>query len=114
METFLTPVVARLLSRFVKSAAGRDAPDLRANLQGGSLVLHNLELDLDAFLHALPVGVSRAFAGRLTVSIPWTSLASQPIQVGMPSSGCSMHLCPRSYTLPVACAMHACAIRCMR
>ena len=80
METFLTPVVARMLSRFVKSAAG-DAPDLRANLQGGKLVLHNLELDLDTFLHALPVGVSRAFAGRLTVYIPWTSLASQPIQV---------------------------------
>jgi hypothetical protein len=96
MEAFLTPVVARLLSRFVKGAAGGgDAPDLRASLQGGGLALRNLELNLDPFLRGLPVGVRRAFARRLTVSIPWTSLASQPIEVLHPSlyMQCLKHAC---------------------
>ena len=96
MEAFLTPLVARLLSRFVRSASGRDGSDLRASLQGGGgLVLHNLELNLDAALAGLPVGVRRAYAQQLTVSIPWTSLASQPIQVPLssqPHHGKALHL----------------------
>ncbi len=81
MESLLTPLVGRLLSKFVKSAAGSDGADLRASLQGGNVTLHNLELNLDTLLHKLPVAVERAFAMQLTVSIPWTSLTSQPIQV---------------------------------
>lgn len=81
MESLLTPVVSRLLSRFVKKAAGSDGSDLRASLQGGSVVLNNLELNLVSVLQKLPVGAQRAFAKKLTVAIPWTSLASQPIQV---------------------------------
>lgn len=45
------------------------------------MVLHNLELNLDALLQGLPVAVERAFARQLTLVIPWTSLATQPIQV---------------------------------
>ena len=108
MEAFLTPLVARLLSRFVRSSAsGRDASDLRASLQGGGgLVLQNLELDLDAALAGLPVGVRRAFASQLTVSIPWTSLASQPIQVPLPSL--SQHvLCCQWHASQMALPCHA-------
>lgn len=81
MESLLTPLVGRLLSRFVKSAAGSDGSDLRASLQGGNVSLHNLELNLDSLLHKLPLAVERAFAMQLTVSIPWTRLNSQPIEV---------------------------------
>ncbi len=81
MESLLTPLVGRLLSRFVKIAAGSDGSDLRASLQGGNVSLHNLELNLDSLLHKLPVAVERAFAMQLTVSIPWTRLNSQPIEV---------------------------------
>ena len=81
MESLLTPLVGRLLSNFVKSAAGNDGSDLRASLQGGNVSLHNLELNLDSLLHKLPVAVERAFAKQLTVSIPWTRLNSQPIEV---------------------------------
>ncbi len=81
MERLLTPIVSKLLSRFVKSAAGKDGSDLRASLSGGKVVLYNLELDLMSLFEGLPVAVDRAFAKRLTVSIPWTSLGSQPIQV---------------------------------
>ncbi|BDA43314.1 probable vacuolar protein sorting-associated protein 13B [Coccomyxa sp. Obi] len=83
MESLLTPLVGRLLSRFVKSAAGSDGSDLRASLQGGNVSLHNLELNLDSLLHKLPVAVERAFAMQLTVSIPWTRLNSQPIEISL-------------------------------
>ena len=80
MERLLTPLVVRLLRRFVKST-GESGSDVRASLSGGGVVLHNLELDLASLFEGLPVAVDRAFAKRLTVAIPWTSLGSQPIQV---------------------------------
>ena len=83
MELLLTPVVSRLLRRFIKSADGQASSNLRVSLSRGSVVLQNLELDLDELLHKLPVRVERAFARQLRIVIPWTSLATQPIQVTM-------------------------------
>ena len=80
MDRLLTPLVARLLSRFVKGA-GTAGSDVKASLSGGGVVLHDLELDLTSLFEDLPVVVNRAFSKRLTVAIPWTSLGSQPIQV---------------------------------
>ena len=83
MELLLTPVVSRLLRRFIKSADGQASSNLRVSLSRGSVVLQNLELDLDELLHKLPVKVERAFARQLRIVIPWTSLATQPIQVAL-------------------------------
>lgn len=48
MELLLTPVVNRLLSRFVKKTGdGTSGSQLRVALSGGSVVLHHLELNLD-------------------------------------------------------------------
>ena len=81
MEVLLTPVVNRILKRIIKSAEGRSGLNLRVSLSGGSVVLHNLELNLEPLLQNLPVNVERAFARELKIVIPWTSLATQPIQV---------------------------------
>ena len=81
MEVLLTPVVNKILKRFIKSAEGRSGSSLRVSLSGDSVVLHNLELNLEPLLHNLPVAVERAFARQLKLVIPWTSLATQPIQV---------------------------------
>ncbi len=70
----------RLLQRFIKSAAGERASDLRVSLSGGSLLLTNLELNLDALVGRLPLRVERAYARQLRVTVPWTALATQPIQ----------------------------------
>lgn len=83
MELLLTPVVSRLLRRFIKSADGQASSNLRVSLSRGSVVLQNLELDFDELLHKLPVRVERAFARQLRIVIPWTSLATQPIQVAL-------------------------------
>jgi hypothetical protein len=48
MELLLTPVVNRILSKFVRKIGdGTSGSQLRARLSGGSVVLHNLELNLD-------------------------------------------------------------------
>ena len=46
MEMLLTPVVNRILSKLIKKVGDGDSP-LRASLSGGSVLLHNLELNLD-------------------------------------------------------------------
>ena len=51
-------------------------------------MLHRLELNLDPLLGRLPVSVSRAYARQLQLSIPWTALATQPIQA-RGSTNCS-------------------------
>ena len=82
MERLLTPIVTRLLQSYVKSAQGKTGADLRVVLSGGSLALHSLELNLDPLLRKFPfLKVHRAYAERLRLVIPWTSLATQPIQV---------------------------------
>jgi hypothetical protein len=50
------------------------------SLSGGSLLLTNLELNLDALVGRLPLRVERAYARQLRVTVPWTALATQPIQ----------------------------------
>jgi hypothetical protein len=70
----------RLLQRFIKSAAGERASDLRVSLSGGSLLLTNPELNLDALVGRLPLRVERAYARQVRVTVPWTALATQPIQ----------------------------------
>jgi hypothetical protein len=51
--------------------------------RGNVLTLHNLELNLAPLLGgaAALVHVRRAFARRLSITIPWTALTTQPIQV---------------------------------
>ena len=81
MDVLLTPVVNRFLRRFIKTAAGEEASQLRVSLSRGSVALHHLELNLDELTARLPVSVKRAFARQLTISVPWTSFTSQPLQV---------------------------------
>jgi hypothetical protein len=83
MELLLTPLVHRILRKIVKSSSEGPGGGLKASLSSGGVVLYNLELNLD-FLFAgnQHVTVSRAFAKRLQIVIPWTALATQPVQVG--------------------------------
>ncbi|KAK9866748.1 hypothetical protein WJX84_002148 [Apatococcus fuscideae] len=82
MERLLTPIVTRLLQSYIKSAEGKTGADLRVVLSGGSLSLYSLELNLDPVLRKFPfLKVHRAYAEKLQLVIPWTSLATQPIQI---------------------------------
>ena len=58
--------------------------------RGNVLTLHNLELNLAPLLGgaAALADVRRAFARRLSITIPWTALTTQPIQ----ARGCCARL----------------------
>jgi len=81
MERLLTPLLNRILRKFVKSSQEGEFGSFKASLSGGGVLLHNLELDLDSLLPPGVVASRRAFARSLRIKIPWTSLNSQPIEV---------------------------------
>jgi len=84
MERFLTPLVTRLLERFVKRSQEGDASKFKVALSGaGGFSLHNLELDLGSILPAELIQSRRAFARFLQIKVPWTALNTQPIEVGL-------------------------------
>ncbi|KAL4522616.1 hypothetical protein Ndes2526A_g01019 [Nannochloris sp. 'desiccata'] len=82
MERLLTPLVTRLLERFVKRSQEGDAGKFKVALSGsGGFSLHNLELDLGSVLPADLLESRRAFARSLQIKVPWTALNTQPIEV---------------------------------
>jgi hypothetical protein len=69
-----TPDVHHMACGMVSQAGST----LRASLSAsGSMVLYNLELDLQSLLNRVPFSVRRAFAHRLTVTVRWASLTIQ-------------------------------------
>ncbi|KAL4436856.1 hypothetical protein ABPG75_003995 [Micractinium tetrahymenae] len=84
MDLLLTPLVTRLLKQYVKRSSEGAGRDLKVSFSRGNvLTLHNLELNLAPLLGgaAALAHVRRAFARRLSITIPWTALTTQPIQV---------------------------------
>lgn len=100
-------IVSRFLQRFVRTAAGEDVAALRVALTDGALVLTDVDLNLAgartcAALHwacgardapratvcsvsaaLLPAGrvsVQRAYAAELRVSVPWGTIATDPVE----------------------------------
>lgn len=64
MELLLTPVVNRVLSKLIKKVGDGSSP-MRASLSGGSVLLHNLELNLDRFgTESLHVRASMAVSAK--------------------------------------------------
>ena len=96
MDVLLTPVVNRLLRRFIKGAAGKEVSQLRVSLSRGSVALHHLELNLDELTAQLPVTVKRAYARQLTISVPWASFTSQPLQVSI-RPACVQQVCSEKF-----------------
>eukprot|EP00976_Prorocentrum_cordatum_P086706 1186608-Prorocentrum_minimum.AAC.6 len=47
MERLLTPVVSRIIRRFIKVVDGEDVSTFKVGFSGGKVVLKNLELRLD-------------------------------------------------------------------
>lgn len=93
MDRLLTPLVTRVLQQYVKQSSEGAGSDLKVSFSRGNvLTLHNLELNLAPLLGgaAALAHVRRAFARRLSITIPWTALTSQPIQVrALRVAGCA-------------------------
>ncbi|KAF8509808.1 vacuolar protein sorting-associated protein 13 [Gautieria morchelliformis] len=75
LQAFLNRICAPYIENF-------DSEKLNYGLTAGQLALRNLRLKksaLDKF--RLPVDVLEGHLGKLTLSIPWTSLSSKPVEI---------------------------------
>jgi hypothetical protein len=81
LRGYLTELILEQLSYFIR----KDCLNVDQLTLGGNLVLYNLELRLDVLRETLGVpltfDISRGFIKKLSVTIPWTSLFGQPIEV---------------------------------
>ena len=117
-ERVASRIVSRFLQRFVRTVEGEEVAAVRVALQQGALVLHNLDLNLSGAWPELfaataprrltagasrkafvPAGgattVERAFAQELRISVPWSSLGTDPLEVRANSSATTPRLCMR-------------------
>eukprot|EP00898_Chlorokybus_atmophyticus_P004731 jgi/Chlat1/5259/Chrsp33S05096 len=94
----LTPIVLRLARKFIKNADDAAGSDFRASISGGSVIFRNFELNLDEVLQNFPGRVVRTFARELHIKIPWTRLASEPIEVVLDTVECVFAATPDEVT----------------
>ena len=81
MDILLSSLLNRLLARFVVSAGSESGSSLKASLGSNGILLRELELNLDPLLGRLPVKVNRAYAKELQISVCWSLLRMQQIEV---------------------------------
>ena len=92
----ITSALQSLLSKYIKHIKLKDAGVL-----GGDLRLTNLELSLDTFAKMLaPLGfeITRGFVKEISISIPWLSIASTPIEIKIDTVEFVMQPASRSRT----------------
>ena len=92
----ITSALQSLLSKYIKHIKLKDAGVL-----GGDLRLTNLELRLDTFAKMLaPLGfeITRGFVKEISISIPWLSIASTPIEIKIDTVEFVMQPASRSRT----------------
>ena len=81
LRGYLTELILEQLSYFIR----KDSLNVDQLTIGGNLILYNLELKLDVLRETLGVpltfDISRGFIKKLSVTIPWTNLFGQPIEL---------------------------------
>jgi hypothetical protein len=102
----LTPIVLRFARKYIKDAEGAAASDLRISVSGGSVVFRNFELNLEEIVKDLPCSTVRAFARKLHIKIPWTKLATNPIEVVLDTVECVFAQGKQSYSSPSSTSSH--------
>ncbi len=79
-EKYLTPLLMSYVDKYIKNIR---PDDLNLSLWGGDVVLKNLELRLDVLEQeaVFPVTFLSGRIHELIIHIPWSALASAPVQV---------------------------------
>lgn len=80
LEGYITPLLMSYLDKYVKNIK---PSDLKLSFWGGDAVLRNLELRLDVLERELkvPLDIKSGCIRELTLHIPWSSIASSPVEV---------------------------------
>ncbi|XP_037025669.1 vacuolar protein sorting-associated protein 13B isoform X2 [Bradysia coprophila] len=80
IESYITPIILSHIDKYVKDFRPRDA---QVSLWGGEVVFQNLDVRLDVLEEELqlPFNFVSGHIHELTVKVPWTKIASEPIQI---------------------------------
>lgn len=115
IESYITPIIINYIDKYVKDFRPHNAqasvirvrfllPNLtikffsQVSLWGGAVAFQNLDIRLDVLqqeLH-LPLNIVSGHIHELTVRVPWTKIASEPIQINVNTIG--MFTCSDSVT----------------
>ncbi|KAJ6640172.1 Vacuolar protein sorting-associated protein 13B [Pseudolycoriella hygida] len=80
IESYITPIILSHIDKYVKDFRPQDA---QVSLWGGEVVFQNLDVRLDVLEEELqlPFNFVSGHIHELTVKVPWTKIASEPIQI---------------------------------
>lgn len=86
IESYITPIILSHIDKYVKDFRPKDA---QVSLWGGEVAFQNLDLRLDVLEDELqlPFSFVSGHIHELTVRVPWTKIASEPIQITINTIG---------------------------
>ncbi|XP_031633200.1 vacuolar protein sorting-associated protein 13B isoform X2 [Contarinia nasturtii] len=82
IESYISPIIINYIDKYVKDFRPQNA---QVSLWGGEVSFQNLDIRLDVLqeeLH-LPLNIVSGHIHELTVRVPWTKIASEPIQINV-------------------------------
>jgi hypothetical protein len=99
METVISLLISAQIERYIVNP-----PEIKLSLWSGDVVLHNVDLRVDALAPLLfgqqhrshSIHLARAFVRELRIRVPLTALASQPVVVALDSVELSFVATPSS------------------
>ncbi|RZF36840.1 hypothetical protein LSTR_LSTR004528 [Laodelphax striatellus] len=93
IESIVTSIILSYVDRYIKNFRRQDA---QVSLWQGDGVFHNLDLDLEVLEQELnlPFSFVSGHINELLIHVPWTRIASEPVQITINTIECVMKLCP--------------------
>lgn len=86
IESYITPIILSHIDKYVQDFRAKDA---QVSLWGGEVAFQNLDLRLDVLEEELqlPFSFVSGHIHELTIRVPWTKIASEPIQITINTIG---------------------------
>lgn len=120
IESYITPIILSHIGKYVKDFRPRDAQvflhvvlnekknqnkNSQVSLWGGEVVFQNLDVRLDVLEEELqlPFNFVSGHIHELTVKVPWTKIASEPIQITINTIG---EDCKHNFRFPTVAINH--------
>ncbi|XP_076265664.1 vacuolar protein sorting 13B isoform X3 [Rhynchophorus ferrugineus] len=91
LESYITPIILSYVNRYVNNFKTEDS---QVSLWGGDATFHNLELNLEVLEQELQLPFSFVSGNirELSIHVPWTKIASEPIRITINTIECILNL----------------------
>ncbi|XP_066257341.1 intermembrane lipid transfer protein VPS13B isoform X1 [Euwallacea similis] len=91
LESYITPIILSYVNRYINNFKSEDS---QVSLWGGDATFHNLELNLEVLEQELqlPFSFVSGSIRELSIHVPWTKIASEPIRITINTIECILNL----------------------